>query len=182
MSEPTESHPISRRRMVSGMAALGFVLPVLPAATVAREGEEEIAVSASSEIHAAELGRIDAMLAHDAERVDAITASEFEFITPLGTVQTRDMFVGGIASGMIDNRVLEPVGPLRIRTYCDAAAVRYQARSELAFGEVEYALDLWFTALYEVRERGWKIVWLQATELPAATASDALRGEYSPIA
>lgn len=167
MNERAKFNTVSRRRATKRLGMLGLGAALLPATAAAAVEPKQANTRDFDAVQVTELARIEAMLAHDAERVGNVTASDFEFITPLGTVQTREMFVEGIASGLIDNHVLEPIEPLQIRAYDSSAAVRYRARSELAVGEVEYALDLWFTALYELRDDGWQIVWLQATELPA---------------
>lgn len=157
---------VSRRRIVSSIGAFGLGMAVGPVATVSAGSLRRSQGDVADDVEFVERTRIEAILAHDAERVGLMTADDFEFITPLGDVQTHESFIGGIAAGVIDNHVLEPTGPMQIRAYGDAAAARYQARSELTVGDIDFALDLWFTALYERRDGAWKIVWLQATELP----------------
>lgn len=166
MNDRAELNTVSRRRVMKRVGVLGLGAALLPT-TSAAAALNQASTRDLDAVEFTERSRIESLLAHDAEAVGAVTAADFEFITPLGTVQTRDMFVEGIASGVIDNHVLEPTEAMRIRAFADTAAVRYQARSELAVGGVEYALDLWFTAHYEIRNGDWQIVWLQATELPA---------------
>ena len=162
MNTAPEPRALTRRNTIAALGAAtvaGFMLPLNGMGRRKSDAVEDV-----------EMQRMAAMLAHDADALAATLHEDFEFVTPLGTVQTYETFVGGVASGMIDNHVLEPTTPLRVHANGEFAAVRYQARSELTADEVEYALDLWFTAFYEQVDGIWLLVWLQATEIPPAAA------------
>jgi len=116
-----------------------------------------------------ERDRIRLLVAGDAGGAAAYHADDFELITPSGSVLSRDTYLERIRSGHLDYTRWEP-GVIAVRTYGDAAILRYPAEMVLASGDpvadaTPVVLHLWHTDLYERRGGRWQVVWSQATRV-----------------
>jgi hypothetical protein len=106
-------------------------------------------------------------VAGDAEGAAAFHADDFQLITPSGSVLSRAEYLDRIRSSRLDYARWEP-GEIVVRTYGDAAVLRYPAEMVLATGDpdadaVPVVLHLWHTDHYERRHGRWQVVWSQAT-------------------
>jgi len=99
------------------------------------------------------------------ELARSLHAEDFELITPGGRVFSKERYLDDIATGALNYIVFEPASDIAVRDYGQAAAIRYQLRYEFHLdGEVDTDL-MWHTALYEVRDERWQIVWSHTTRL-----------------
>ena len=113
--------------------------------------------------------RLRLLVDADVDRAAEFHADDFQLITPSGRPLSKDGYLERIRSGRIDYRRWE-AGDIVVRTYGDAAVLRYQAEMVLASGDPvadasPVVMRLWHTDLYELRDGRWQIVWSQATEI-----------------
>lgn len=116
-------------------------------------------------IREAERARLSALVASDVATVSEMHASDFQLVTPIGQVLSKDAYLGAIANGHIDYVEWEP-GSIDVRVHGNAAVIRYQATLEVIFGghRVPRA-TYWHTDTYENTDGQWQVVWSQATEI-----------------
>ena len=115
------------------------------------------------DIRETERSRLRALVAGDIAAARRYHADDFQLITPIGVVLSRDQYLGAIATGQIKYSVWEP-GDIAVRLYGPAAVIRYRARLEVVFGGHPVpSTDYWHTDSYEYRDGGWMVVWSQAT-------------------
>jgi hypothetical protein len=108
-----------------------------------------------------ERDRLRLLVAGDVARAARFHADDFQLIAPSGRSLSKDEYLDAIASGRIDS-VRWVAGEIAVRSYGDAAVLRYPA--EMAFGSGA-RLRPWHTDLYERRDGRWQVVWSQATEI-----------------
>jgi hypothetical protein len=115
-------------------------------------------------IRSTERERLAAFVAADMETIDRLTADDFQLINPGGGSVSKAEYLGDVATGVIDYVVWEATSPIVVRLYGEAAAIRYQSRTEIVIGgEALPPLAVWHTDLYEQRDGIWQVVWSQAT-------------------
>ncbi|GHD57021.1 hypothetical protein GCM10007350_05080 [Jeongeupia chitinilytica] len=96
-------------------------------------------------------------------------AADFQLVTPVGMTLSRDQYLGAIAAGMLVYHVWKP-GPIDVRLYGEAAALRYRSDMEVSFGTRHVPRTAyWHTDLYEKRNGTWQVVWSQATGIQPVT-------------
>jgi hypothetical protein len=113
--------------------------------------------------------RLRLLVDADADGASPLHADDFQLITPSGRALSKGDYLDRIRSGRLEYRRWE-AGDIIVRTYGDAAVLRYQAEMVLASGEpaadaVPVVMHLWHTDLYERRDGHWQVVWSQATEI-----------------
>jgi len=113
--------------------------------------------------------RLRLLVDADVDGAAELHADDFQLITPSGRSLSKDGYLERIRSGRIDYRRWE-AGEIVVRTYGDAAVLRYRAEMILASGDPvadvsPVVMRLWHTDLYELRDGRWQIVWSQATEI-----------------
>jgi hypothetical protein len=161
-----------RRWPVVALGALLLAGTVAVAGTGAAKPAGAAGVRA--EIRALAVLRDRALVDADMATLAKIHASDYQLITPDGTVLSRADFLDSVASGDLDYLTFRPISPIQVRLLGDAAAVRYESHIDVViagFGQI--ANDNWHTDLYERRSGHWQVVWSQATpvgQLPAPTA------------
>jgi hypothetical protein len=113
-----------------------------------------------------ERGRLQALVAGDIERAQALHADDFQLINPAGGVLSKQAYLDLISSGAFRYRVWEPQS-IAVRRYGhESAVVRYRAEIEAIFdGTTTRRGRYWHTDLYEHRDGRWQVVWSQATEI-----------------
>jgi hypothetical protein len=116
-------------------------------------------------IREVERARLRALVSGDVAVASELHASDFQLVTPVGAVLSRDDYLSAIATGRIDYVAWEP-GSIDVRVYENAAVIRYQAILEVVFGgrPVPRA-TYWHTDSYENIDGQWRVVWSQATEI-----------------
>ncbi|HST83413.1 MAG TPA: nuclear transport factor 2 family protein [Kineosporiaceae bacterium] len=119
----------------------------------------------ADQIREVERTRLRALVAGDVGIASELHASDFQLVTPVGAVLSKDEYLGAIATGRIDYVAWEP-GLIDVRVYENAAVIRYQATLEVVFGghPVPRA-TYWHTDTYENVDGQWRVVWSQATEV-----------------
>ncbi|MFT4036851.1 MAG: nuclear transport factor 2 family protein [Thermomicrobiales bacterium] len=117
-------------------------------------------------LRALERTRLAALVRGDMAVADPLHADDFQLITPLGYVLSKDDCLGGIAAGDLTYRVFEPDGDIAVRLAGPMAVIRYRSRLEvIAEGHLTPLAAYWHTDLYEQRDGAWRIVWSQATAI-----------------
>lgn len=166
-----------RQRRIRALAAAAAAIVIIALSGVVLAGQARddssppvIDQDTIQTLRQTEQTRLDAMVEADMPAVQRFLADDFELITPDGTPLTRDDYIAAVASGDLDFQAYEPVTPIQVRLYDDAAVLRYKSHIEIvATGTGRRTDGAWHTCLYENRDGHWQIVWEQTTivgELP----------------
>jgi hypothetical protein len=122
------------------------------------------AKSEADDVRAAERERIRAVLKGDMEVARRLHADDFQLVTPLGVVLTKEQYLGGIAAGAFHYLVFEVDSPIDVRMYAEVALIRYRAQVQIEVQGQKYSrAPYWFIDAYERREGQWQVVWSQGT-------------------
>jgi hypothetical protein len=122
------------------------------------------AQSAADDVRAMEQQRLRALLAGDVEAARPLHAEEFQLVTPLGVVLSREEYLGAIAAGHLHYLVWDLDSPIDVRMYGGVALIRYRSQIQIEVtGHVYPKAPYWFTDAYEKRDGCWQIVWSQGT-------------------
>jgi hypothetical protein len=111
--------------------------------------------------------RLRALVNVDAGVLDELHASDFILVHPSGGTWSKAQYVGGILSGEINYRKLEPVSDIEVMADEKLAVLRYQSAIEIHIrGQEPGPLECWHTDCYRRAGLGspWQVVWSQATE------------------
>jgi ketosteroid isomerase-like protein len=115
-------------------------------------------------IRAIQRKRSAALLAANIQAAREIHADDFQLVTPLGAVFSKDQYLGAVEAGVLKYAILELDSPVDVRVYGDVALIRYRAQIEIDVQGQRYPrAAYWFTDAYEKREGRWQIVWSQGT-------------------
>ena len=118
----------------------------------------------SEAVQAIDRERLAALLNADMQTAGRIHADDFQLITPLGAVFSKDQYLGAIAAGVIKYVVMELESPVDARVYGNVVLIRYRAAIEIDVQGQRYPrASYWFTDAYEKRDERWQIVWSQGT-------------------
>lgn len=110
-----------------------------------------------------ERSRLHALVAADMQAARALHADDFQLITPIGSMLSREQYLGAVAAGHMRYLSWEP-GEIAVRLYGTAAVLRYQAQLEIVFGgHAVPRARYWHMDSYEWRDGRWQAVWSQAT-------------------
>ena len=91
-------------------------------------------------------------------------ADDFQLVTPLGAVFSKEEYLGAVAAGILHYLAWELDSPIDVRMYHDVALIRYRAQAEVEVqGQGYPRAPYWFTDAYEKRDGQWQIVWSQGT-------------------
>jgi len=127
---------------------------------VAMDNEQQIEL-----LRHTERSRLRALVAADTDAARILHADDFQLITPIGSMLSREEYLGAIAAGQMRYLSWEP-GEIAVRLYGDAAVLRYQAQLEINFGGQSVPRSrYWHMDSYEWREERWQAVWSQATAI-----------------
>lgn len=128
-------------------------------ATPASQGNE------ADLIRETERARLRSLVAADIAEAGKVHAPDFQLITPIGVVLSKDEYLGAIAAGQIRYLAWEP-GEIAVRLYGEVAVIRYPAQLAVVFASHKVPLTgYWHTDTYERRDGKWMIVWSQATAI-----------------
>jgi len=126
--------------------------------------EASLAAGISEAVQAIERERLAALLKADIQTAGRIHADDFQLITPLGAVFSKDQYLGAVAAGVIKYVVMELESQVDARVYGDVVLIRYRAAIEIDVQGQRYPrASYWFTDAYEKRDERWQIVWSQGT-------------------
>ena len=118
----------------------------------------------SEAVQAIERERLAALLNADMQTAGRIHSDDFQLITPLGAVLSKDQYLGAVAAGVIKYVVMELESQVDARVYGDVVLIRYRAVIEIDVQGQRYPrASYWFTDAYEKRDERWQIVWSQGT-------------------
>lgn len=120
----------------------------------------------ADEIRAIEGERLRALLNGDMDTARKLHADDFQLVTPLGAVFSKEQYLGAVAAGQLHYLVCELDSPIDVRIYDNVTLIRYRAQIEIEVQGQRYArAPYWFTDAYERRDSRWQIVWSQGTEI-----------------
>jgi hypothetical protein len=117
------------------------------------------------QIEQIERRRLRSLVERDMEVARSLHADDYELITPGGRAMSKQAYMDEIASGELDYRVFEPEGALSVRSWGNAAAVRYRVHIDVAFDDQHDSDVFWHTDIYELRDGTWQVVWSHATRI-----------------
>jgi hypothetical protein len=160
------------------IVALGaFLLAATAAVVVAATGAARPAdaSAAQAEIRALVIMRDRALVDADMAALKKIHASDYQLITPDGSVLSRAGFLHSVASGDLNYLTFRPVSHIQVLLLGnDAAAVRYESKIDIVVAGIgRLTNENWHTDLYERRSGHWQVAWSQTTPiggLPTPTA------------
>lgn len=164
-----------RRIRALAVAAAAIVIVALSGVVLATQARDDSSPPVIDQVtvqtlRQTEQARLSALVDADMPAVQQVLADDFELITPDGTPLPRDAYLDAVANGDLDFKAHEPVTPIEVRVYEDAAVLRYKSHIEVvATGTGSRTDGAWHTCLYENRDGRWQIVWEQTTivgELP----------------
>jgi hypothetical protein len=122
------------------------------------------AKSETDDVRATARERIRALLDVDMEVARQLHANDFQLVTPLGAVFSKEQYLGAVAAGHLHYLVCEVDSPIDVRMYSDVALIRYRSQIEIEVqGQRYQRAPYWFIDAYERREGRWQIVWSQGT-------------------
>jgi hypothetical protein len=98
------------------------------------------------------------------EVADQLHADDFQLVTPLGAVFSKEEYLGAVAAGQLHYLAMKLDSPIDVRMYDNMALIRYRAQIEIEVqGQTYPRTPYWFTDSYEKRDGRWQIVWSQGT-------------------
>ena len=122
------------------------------------------ASSDADDVRAAEKTRASALLTVNMEVARQLHADDFQLVTPLGAVFSKEEYLGAVAAGILHYLAWELDSAIDVRMYDDVALIRYRAQIEIEVqGRTYPRAPCWFTDAYEKRHGQWQIVWSQGT-------------------
>jgi len=117
------------------------------------------------ELRSIELKRTRALVEADMKTARQLLADDFQLITPMGGVLSKQEYLAQVESGAIDYLEWKPE-TIEVKALGDAAVIRYRAAIRIVVKAAPNAPQgrIWFTDLYEKRKGQWQIVWSQGTQ------------------
>ena len=120
----------------------------------------------ADDVRSAERKRLSALVAGNMDVARQLHADDFQLVTPLGAVFSKEEYLGAVTAGILHYLVMEIDSPIDVRIYHDVALIRYRAQIEIEVqGQGYPRAPYWFTDAYENRDGQWQIVWSQGTEV-----------------
>lgn len=134
--------------------------PPAPADVASRNRRDEADL-----IRFTERERLRALVEADTAVANRLHANDFQLINPLGGTLSKEQYLGGIATGVLNYLVWNP-DSIAVRMYDHAAVIRYSSHLEIVVQGQKIPLSrYWHTDIYERRSGQWQVVWSQATEI-----------------
>ena len=110
--------------------------------------------------------RTRALVSSHMEVARALHSDDYELVTPLGAVLTKEQYLGAVAAGTLQYLAWDIESPIQVRLYREVALIRYQAEIEIVVqGQRYQRAQYWHTDAYEKRGDRWQVVWSQATAI-----------------
>lgn len=118
----------------------------------------------TNEIIEIEKIRLKALVDADIRTAEQLHADEFQLISPIAFVFTKELYLGQIDSGYLDYKQWD-FNDASVRLYKNVALIRYSDTEFCVFENGELACNalLTHTNLYEKHKGRWQIVWSQAS-------------------
>ena len=114
-------------------------------------------LGSDDEVLVADLERIEAMIAADPARLEAILHPLLTYTHSNGLIDTRDSLVESLVAARVDYRAIAPLDP-SVRVLGDTAVITTRAQLEVAAGGQVLDLDSVYTAVYQREAGGWRLV------------------------
>ncbi len=122
--------------------------------------------SEADDVRSAEQKRLSALITVNMEVARQLHADDFQLVTPLGAVFSKEEYLGAVAAGHLHYLAMEFDSPIDVRMYDDVALLRYRSQIEIEVQGQRYPrAPYWFTDAYEKRDGQWQIVWSQGTRI-----------------
>lgn len=122
-------------------------------------------VAGADDIRSLERARLKALVGRDMTFAWQVHAADFQLITPIGHIYSRDRYLGEIEAGELKYLMWEPQ-TIEVRLRTNMAVLRYKARLQVDSGQGDTAsLHCWHTDSYELHDGFWRVVWSQATTI-----------------
>ena len=122
--------------------------------------------SEADDVRSAEQERLSARITANMEVADQLHADDFQLVTPLGAVFSKEAYLGAVAAGQLHYLALELDSPIDVRMYDNMALIRYRAQIEIEMQGQKYPrASYWFSDAYEKRDGQWRISWSQGTAI-----------------
>ncbi|HYW56672.1 MAG TPA: nuclear transport factor 2 family protein [Polaromonas sp.] len=122
----------------------------------------------SDAVRSIERTRLSALVERNIEVARPLHAADFQLVTPVGMLFSKEQYLGAIATGGLIYNAWDPK-QIEVRLYENTAVIRYQSSMEVTFGPHHISrAEYWHTDLYEKRAGSWQVVWSQATGIQAA--------------
>ena len=111
--------------------------------------------------------RTRALVEADMKVARQLIADDFQLITPMGSVLSKQEYLAQVESGEIDYLEWKPE-TIEVKLFGEAAVLRYRAAIRIVVKAAPNAPQgrIWFTDLYEKRSGRWQVVWSQGTQAP----------------
>lgn len=120
----------------------------------------------AEEIRRIERERLRALVAADVAAAEPLHAEDFQLVTPLGRVVSKEEYMKDIGSGAVNYLVWEADPEIRVRVHGDMAVIRYRSRLQnIVDGEKSPLHRCWHIDTYEKRDGRWQVVWSQAARI-----------------
>jgi hypothetical protein len=120
--------------------------------------------SEADDVRSAEQERLSALIAVNMDVARQLHADDFQLITPLGAIFSKEEYLGAVAAGHLHYLAMQLDSPIDVRMYDAMALIRYRAQIEIEVQGQTYPLTpYWFTDSYEKRDGRWQIVWSQGS-------------------
>ena len=121
------------------------------------------AISTEDDFRLLERTRLRALVERNMELAHQLHSPEFHLITPRGSTQTRESYLGAVEAGELIYVKWEAAAIL-VRRFGSVALLRYQAELEIRrSSEASSSFGCWHTDSYELHNGLWQVVWSQAT-------------------
>ena len=144
---------------------LGCVLIGLSLAWALAACEQEPPADFEADLLATQTERFRAIVDADLETLDAILAPELIYIHSHGGVDTKDDFIGSLASGRVDYLEMQP-RDVQVRLYDETAVVTGDISLHVAAAGQEHKVNMRFTEVYVYSGDRWRLVSWQSTGIP----------------
>lgn len=110
--------------------------------------------------------RIRALVSTELEIARPLHSDDYQLVTPLGAVLTKEQYLGALATGAVQYLAWDIESPIQVRLYQEVALIRYEAEIEVVVQGQRYPrARYWHTDAYEMRNGYWQVVWSQATAM-----------------
>ena len=82
------------------------------------------ASSEADDVRSAERKRLSALITGNMEVARQLHADDFQLVTPLGAVFSKEEYLGAVAAGILHYLAMELDSPIDVRMYHDVALLR----------------------------------------------------------
>jgi hypothetical protein len=141
-----------------------LLLSLLLVSTSVR-AESKPKVDAAAIVKAAELGRFEAAVKVDLEKLGKFLADDLTYTHSTGALQTKAQLLDDLKTGKLQFKKIEP-GELQIRVYGATAIINGTAKFSVVSNGEAKDINLRFTDVWVDHAGRWQLVAWQSTKLP----------------